>query len=394
MAGTILWVVAVSLGFGGLPCSEATAKLYWSEMAPAKRLRSSNRDGTGATDVVPSGLLTDPRGIAVDASAGEIYWADQTLAKIYRSVLNSGVVEELASGMQGPEGLALDSARRMLYWTDARGNKVQRLNLTSNIVEDVCVGLGGPRGIAVDHLNGKLYWSDLVSKKIERCNLDRSGREDFYTLGSSSTPLGLYVDGSSRMLYWAAYGAEKVVQRRSVDGGKVLTLASSTGVPVEVALDTVGNQVYFADWKLKVIRRVGPTGGTVQTILSSLSAPAFLVVADVQVTTTATVTTTTITTAAAATSRTRSRKRRNSSVVKMRSSRSPSRRWTRSRPTTRTAPRARLPCAHAPSAWCSKRGAVAASSAPAAAAPGTTRCSGFRSSTSRRGCSPMLSGGS
>ena len=60
-------------------------------------------------------------------------------------------MEELVSqGLQSPRGLALDAEAGKLYWTDSGTGKIQRANLDGTEVEDlVTEGLLSPRGLAL-----------------------------------------------------------------------------------------------------------------------------------------------------------------------------------------------------------------------------------------------------
>lgn len=77
-------------------------KLYWTE---EDRIKRANLDGTGVETLSVSG---HPRGIAVSAAEGKIYWSNFFPGKVLRANLDGKQVEELvASGLDTPWGLAL-----------------------------------------------------------------------------------------------------------------------------------------------------------------------------------------------------------------------------------------------------------------------------------------------
>ena len=72
-----------------------------------------------------SGLIT-PQGIALDAAAGKMHWADAVTVKIQRTSLDGAAVEDLVtSGPIIPFGLALDATAGKMYWTDDGADKIR-----------------------------------------------------------------------------------------------------------------------------------------------------------------------------------------------------------------------------------------------------------------------------
>ena len=66
-----------------LPVAASAAdSIYWGNEFSA--LRAGNLDGTGAQDVVAG----KPCGVAIDAAAGKIYWANWDPGKIQRADLD------------------------------------------------------------------------------------------------------------------------------------------------------------------------------------------------------------------------------------------------------------------------------------------------------------------
>ena len=68
------------------------------------------------------------------------------------------MVDLLTSGLSGPEGIALDATAGQMYCAVLGMDKIQRVNLDGSAVEDrVIPGLGNPYGIALDATAGKMY---------------------------------------------------------------------------------------------------------------------------------------------------------------------------------------------------------------------------------------------
>lgn len=88
---------------------DSFSKIYWTDIN-TQRIYRANFDGTGAQQIVTSGL-SDPRGIAVDYYGGKIYWTDYGTNRIQRANLDGTNVQTvLSSGLTTPTHLELDPA--------------------------------------------------------------------------------------------------------------------------------------------------------------------------------------------------------------------------------------------------------------------------------------------
>ena len=180
----------------GIALDPSAGKMYWSDDmlddGDDKTIQRANLDGSGVETVVTitgvgwSGAI---HGIALDPSAGKMYWTVDAEGglddSIQRANLDGSGVEDLVTGLDGPSGVALDLSAGKMYWTVSSGDdaddRIQRANLDGSGVEDFVTGLGEPFDIALDLSAGKMYWTDSFVTKIQRANLDGSGVEDLVT---------------------------------------------------------------------------------------------------------------------------------------------------------------------------------------------------------------------
>ena len=220
--------------------------------------------------------LRNPSGLALDASAGKLYWSDSGTDKIQRSNLDGSEVEDLVtSGLRHPSGLALDAVAGKLYWTDYGTDRIQRANLDGSEVEDVVTDLRSPLGLALDAAAGKLYWADYGTDKIQRSNLDGTEVEDLVTTGLR-VPRGLALDASAGKLYWSDSGTDKI-QRANLDGTEVEdVIASGLDVPRGLALDASAGKLYWTDSGTDKIQRSNLNGSEVEDVVTGLHTPARL----------------------------------------------------------------------------------------------------------------------
>ena len=93
-------------------------------------------------------LTSLPTGLAVDTVNKKLYIANGS-GKIQRFNFDgTGFDSNLITGLDAPRGIAVDAAGGKIYWT-ARG-KIQRANLNGSNVQNVVTGLGAPADIALN----------------------------------------------------------------------------------------------------------------------------------------------------------------------------------------------------------------------------------------------------
>jgi len=112
----------VMLLAAGLCCvlAEARPKVYWTDLTG--KIRRCNLDGSDVEDLVTSGVAS-PAGVALDLSAGRMYWTDSWARKIQRAKLDGTHVEDVIH-LQGVYGTSLlnDSEN----WQDRNGISVNK----------------------------------------------------------------------------------------------------------------------------------------------------------------------------------------------------------------------------------------------------------------------------
>lgn len=92
-----------------------------------------------------------------------------------------------------PAGLALDISAGKVYWADILGHKIQRANLDGSNPEELIIGLSFPFGIALDPIRGHMYWTERITDpRIVRADLD--GSNQVVILPGLNDPWGLTLD--------------------------------------------------------------------------------------------------------------------------------------------------------------------------------------------------------
>lgn len=277
---------------------------------------SANGTGTAATFNAPAGL-------AVDA-AGNVYVAD-TMNHVIRKVTSAGVVTTIAgsAGATGsadgagaaarfswPQGLALDATAANLFVADTNNHTVRKIALSSGTVSTVAGlagqpgsldGTGGaarfnaPYGVAVD-ANGNVYVADTDNAAIRLVTPDgavstlagqpgSTGAADGTSSGARfNHPYGVAVDRSFNVYVVDTdnHSVRKVVSALGVVttiGGQAGTAGGADGIgnvarfnsPGGIAVNAAGD-LYIADTDNSTVRAAGvPSAPVIVTQPQSLS---------------------------------------------------------------------------------------------------------------------------
>jgi DNA-binding beta-propeller fold protein YncE len=196
---------------------------------------SANPDGSDLKTIVSEGRKL-PDGLAVDSSAGHLYWTNMGNPKandgsILRSDLDGGNMTTIVppGGTFTPKQIQLETSTGKLYWSDREGMRVMRADLDGSRVEvlvdtsegDALPGQDAQKwcvGIAVDAAGGKFYWTqkgsdDAGEGRIFRANLELpqgqtpTNRKDIELLFENlPEPIDLDLDIANRVMYWTDRG--------------------------------------------------------------------------------------------------------------------------------------------------------------------------------------------
>jgi sugar lactone lactonase YvrE len=199
-------------------------KLYWTDMGEGAALENSieadsgkivraNLDGTNIENIVPVGITSTPKQLALDVKGGKVYWSDRGDVanerfnpKIMRANLDGSGVETLVSDdLISPVGMVLDTAKGKMYFTDRFANNIKRANLDGSDVEIVVKDTEYPVDLLIDFKTRLIYWTSRDPGGVLRADLD--GLEiDGTTLTpivkGLSNPIGITMDRERRKLYY------------------------------------------------------------------------------------------------------------------------------------------------------------------------------------------------
>jgi hypothetical protein len=225
----------------GLAVDPTAGKMYWTD-TEAGVISSANMNGT-ETQIMIDDSGEEPLGVALDVAGGKIYWTDAEGVK--RANLNGSerqlLTKEPARGL-----LALDLTAQQIYWADWPSGDIKTAAMAPEpTVTNIIIKQPAPFGVAVDHAGGKVYWLELnLNKKkrekneIRRANLDGTQPETLVERPGAGFEGGLAIDPAAGKLYWGEAETHDIAVS-NLDGSQAQTLFSTgESIPVGLAIET------------------------------------------------------------------------------------------------------------------------------------------------------------
>jgi hypothetical protein len=253
----------------GIALDVGHGKMYWTDRHGVER---ANLNG-GEQE-----LLTTARArgfIALDLVAQRMYWADRPSGHIKTAAMEANpVVTSIAQHRRAPFGVAVDHSAGKVYWLELSPiNKIVRANLDGSAMQPLVErhGAGFDGGFAIDPSAGQLYWSETEARQIGVSDLDGSNAHVLFTTGLDN-PEGLavetsdphpantippFIEGTAQVGstlvcqpgVWSATGPVSLSYQWTIAGGTAIEGATaSTYVPsAEVAGQTLACVVSASD---------------------------------------------------------------------------------------------------------------------------------------------------
>ena len=170
--------------------------------------------------------------------------------------------------------LIVESQRPPMYWIDVDAGTLHRL--VGAKVENLLPNVQNATSLTVDVTNSKLYWTEKTGEhtgRIRRANLDGSNVQ--LVIDLTSAPLDLALDTMGGDLYLINSWGK--VQRLNVDGSNYQpNFITELETPRHLTLDTAGGKVYWTEQTgdgTGKIRRANLDGSNVQLVKALTSTP-------------------------------------------------------------------------------------------------------------------------
>jgi low density lipoprotein receptor-related protein 5/6 len=216
--------------------------IYWTDAGNA-HIGRANLDGSGGQILVRASQTSSLQGIALDVGGGKMYWTDvgpgggtSSHGNILRANFDGSGEQTLLGPTQvgHPRGIALDLTAGKMYWTEDGGG-IHQANLDGSGQKVLLTrGIGQAGSIALDLPDGKMYWTSMDGGSIGRANLDGSGEETL--VKNLHSPIGIALDVADGLMYWADNGSGDIMQA-NLDGSGQRTLLTGLPAPSGISLD-------------------------------------------------------------------------------------------------------------------------------------------------------------
>jgi DNA-binding beta-propeller fold protein YncE len=288
-------LIALGTGFlasllllAGLASSaSAVDRVYWANgrALDANRIGYTNADGTGdgGNLITTGGTTGQPRGVAIDAAAGKVYWTNRDAGEIsFANLDGSGGTGDLNTGSATvliPNGAAVYPTAGEIYWANEDGqisvanldntDVGRNLNITNPAVDI-------PVAPMFDPGSGRIYWANTVTNAIHYANPNGSDEGTLDTTGvTANNPHGLALDPETNRIYWANPGTDEapvsVISYADPDdpndrGELTVDDATTVNRPVGVAIDPEKRKIYWGNWGNDTIAVANLDGSDAQTL--------------------------------------------------------------------------------------------------------------------------------
>ena len=209
---------ALNIAVGG-------GKVYWTEKTgdSAGTINSANLNGSNVQEL--ASILAVPMGIAVDAANSKLYWTNSRGRIQSANLDGSGITNVIPSGLEGAMDLAVAGGNA--YWT--QGGNVRFVNLTGQKqIRDISTGMDTANSLAIG--GGKVYWAEMTGESagtVNSANLNGTGATELAAI--SAVPSGIAVDTARSKLYWT--NSRGRIQRANLNGSGIGNVVTGLGNP-------------------------------------------------------------------------------------------------------------------------------------------------------------------
>jgi hypothetical protein len=219
----------------GVAVDVTAGKVFWTNMGSALgtgggTVQSANLDGSMVTTIVPAGVGTTFKQATLDSKNKKLYWGDREGRKLWRSDYDGKNYEAIVDGLT-PEvvGCVVDSDAGKVYFTGRTDGKIWRTNIempdgaTAETRTDLEMVLMGPPGsntidLEIDHTNKVLYWTDRTLGTVHSMQLDKP-ETDKVIVPNLNEPIGICLDVPNGKIYFAELGGS--ISSAGLDGSGV-----------------------------------------------------------------------------------------------------------------------------------------------------------------------------
>lgn len=259
----------------------ASKEIYFVEYN-AGFINKLSLDGSGTVSPVLDVTGKAGPGMAIDQPNGKIYFSDFEVTgegKIWRMNLDGSGLEAIVTGLTDPYGIALDGTAGKVYWTDDAGN-VSRSNLdgTNQQIGIVNIAGGQMRAISLDPAHNKMYFYEVNLENLYVADLDGSNPS---VLVAGVYGYAILVDAQNGKIYYDnqnANGGDGALVWANLDGTSPSNISSTATRIYGMAIDYTENKFYWSGRDSGEINRSNLDGTDTELLKDGLSSPRGLII--------------------------------------------------------------------------------------------------------------------
>lgn len=258
----------------------ASKELYFVEYTN-RFIKKLTLDGSGTVSNVLDVTDKAGPGMALDAAQGKVYFSDFETAdegKIWRMNLDGSGLESIVTGITDPYGIALDLTAGKIYWTDDAGN-ISRANLdgTAQQIGIVNIPGGQMRAISLDPANNKMYFYEVNIEELYVANLDGTNAS---VLVPGVYGYAILVDSQNGRIYFDdqnGNGGAGTLSRVNLDGTNRVDINNNGTRIYGMAIDYSENKIYWSGRDSGEISKADLDGANLEVLKSGLASPRGLI---------------------------------------------------------------------------------------------------------------------
>lgn len=167
-----------------LTVDNTNQKLYWSAASGGTtKILRSDLEGGGREVVLDFGVFQPVSDLAIDTANSRVYWINTSPGTIESSAFTGTDVRTLLSGA-APTRLAINASAGRLYYTSNTTGRVGVIDLSNgNPLADLSL-TSSPLGIGFDAGTASVLWSNPLERRVRRVPASGGASQELFWIGA------------------------------------------------------------------------------------------------------------------------------------------------------------------------------------------------------------------
>lgn len=264
------------------PVPDTPPHIFWTAPNLGVVARTSIETGASTNFASPG----QPTGVTIDRETGKLFWADRENNVIYTSAADGSGMNQLSTGaapIDAPENPAIDARRGRIYWPNLGNNTIGWASTDGSgdggTLNVGSASINGPDAVAIDPTTDRIYWTNGLTftpgvYPVGWAQLDGSGTSGSVGSNNGATyglPFGIAVDPIGQKIYFTDFSTSHLTQMGTDGSGETLVIAADVVMdqPAGLTYDPSTGRLYVANFGATGISWFRPADGTSATIYAN-----------------------------------------------------------------------------------------------------------------------------